>query len=100
MQDEDVLLIERTNGGVVVVPDADTIVLLDQCLFSIIIKATSTSQQLLLDEIDVGHARSTQVLQSPVGIVVAIVPASARRWIVAKDDPASVSATGLHIGRK
>lgn len=100
MQDEDVLSFKRTNGGVVVVPDADTIVLLDQCLLGIIIKATSTSQQLLFDEIDVGHARSTQILQSPVCIVVAIAPASARRWIVAKDDPASVSTTRLHIGRK
>ena len=78
MQDEDVISFKRTNGGVVVVQDADTIILLDQCLLGIIIKATSTSQQLLLDEIDVGHARSTQVLQSPVGIVIAIVPTSAR----------------------
>jgi hypothetical protein len=75
-QDADVLSFRRTNGGVVVIPDADAVVLFDQCLFGIIIISTSTSQELLLDEIDVGHARSTQVLQSLVGIAVAIVPAA------------------------
>lgn len=99
-QDADVLSFQRTNGGVVVIPDADTIVLLDQCLLGIIIISTSTSQQLLLDEIDIGHARPTQVLQSLVGVAVAIVPTAIRWVVVAEDDSTSVSTTRLHIRRQ
>ena len=77
-----------TNGRVVVVPDADSVILLYKSLLSIVVISTPARQKLFLDQVDVGHAGATKTLQG-------LVPTTARVWVVAivivpEDDPPSV----------